>query len=61
MENKEYSKFIFLSKEAQNNFDKSTDLEKKQLADFLAKCCWETQLKIEEELTSVEIKNKENN
>ena len=58
---KEYSKIIFLSKEAQNNFDKSADVEKKHLANFLAKNCWEAQVKIEEELTSVEIKNKEKN
>lgn len=49
-QNEEYSKFIFLSKEAQNNFDKSTDKEKAALANLLAISCWETQLKITDEL-----------
>lgn len=53
MENKEYSKFIFMSKDAQDNFDKSTDEEKKRLADFLAINCWEVRLKIQKELENV--------
>ena len=50
MENKEYSKFIFMSKEAQDNFDKSTYNEKIRLANILAQNCWKSQLKIQEDL-----------